>query len=64
MPLPMYPNMNMYQGMYPNMNMLSDNMISDLNNKINNLEQRVNAIENVINKSYSNNYNTSNYQMM
>lgn len=43
----------------------SENQISTLTNQVNNLEQRVNALENIVNKSiYSNNYNTSNYQMM
>ena len=68
MPLPMYPNMNMCpsMNMYPSANMSQDNMneLNTLKSKINNLEQRVTAIENVINNSYSNNYNTSNYQMM
>lgn len=41
---------------------------SDLNtltNQINSLEQRVNRLENLVNNgTYSNNYNSSNYQMM
>ena len=38
--------------------------INTLSNRINSLEQRVSNLENIVNKSYSNNYNTSNYQMM
>ena len=38
--------------------------INTLSNQINSLEQRVSNLENMINKSYSNGYNSSNYQMM
>ncbi len=38
--------------------------INTLSQQVNSLEQRVSNLENMINKSYSNNYNTANYQMM
>ncbi len=38
--------------------------VSALSNKVNNLEQRVSNLENLVNKSYSGGYNTSNYQIM
>ena len=39
--------------------------LSTLSNQLNSLEQRVNRLENLVgNGSYSNNYNSSNYQMM
>ena len=39
--------------------------LSNITNQINSLEQRVNRLENLVNNnSYSNNYNSSNYQMM
>jgi len=42
-----------------------DNQINNLSNQVSNLEQRVSSLENLVNKGiYSNNYNTSNYQMM
>ncbi len=42
----------------------NSNEISMLNNRINNLEQRVTNLENMVKPYSSNNYNTSNYQMM
>lgn len=37
----------------------------NLTNKINSLEQRINRLENLVNNgTFSNNYNSSNYQMM
>lgn len=59
MPLPMYPNMTEYYG--------NNNEYNDLNqimNKLNNLEQRIATLEDMMNKNYTNNYNTTNYQMM
>lgn len=38
--------------------------INTLSQQVNSLEQRVSNLENMVSKSYSNNYNTSNYQMM
>ena len=42
----------------------SNSEINTLNNKVNSLEQRVTNLENMINKTYSSGYNTSNYQIM
>jgi hypothetical protein len=65
MPMPMGSPM---MGNMPNYNMSNstlENQIQNLNNQINSLEQRVNSLETLVNQSvYSNNYNTSNYQMM
>ena len=38
--------------------------LSSIQNQIATLERRVTNLENVVNGSYSNNYNSSNYQMM
>lgn len=39
--------------------------LSSLTNQVNSLEQRVSRLENLVNNgSYSNGYNSSNYQMM
>ena len=72
---PVYPNivqgavpmMGMPMGpmMAPNINSNVEAQIQNLSNQINSLEQRVNSLETLVNKGiYSNNYNTSNYQMM
>ena len=46
-------------------NNYSSSDLSSLSSRINNLEQRVSRLENYFNNgSYSNNYNSSNYQMM
>ncbi len=42
----------------------TDSEINTLSNQVNSLEQRVSNLENMINKIYSNNYNSSNFQMM
>jgi len=67
---PMMP-MNMMGG-YPNTGSVSSNTVEQqlntLQQQINSLENRVSTLENMLNNSnsvlYSNNYNTSNYQMM
>lgn len=38
--------------------------INTLSNQVNNLEQRVSNLENMVKQALSNNYNTSNYQIM
>ena len=39
--------------------------LTNLSNKVNSLEQRINRLENLVNNgTYSNGYNSSNYQMM
>lgn len=35
-----------------------------INSRLNSLEQRVSKLESIVNNGYSNNYNSSNYQMM
>ncbi len=43
----------------------SDGQVSSLSNRLNSLEQRVSNLESMINKgTYSNSYNSTNYQMM
>lgn len=59
-----YPNYSM-SGIPSNSNSFGMNDISSLTNQVNSLEQRVNRLENLVNNgSFSNNYNSSNYQMM
>ena len=41
-----------------------NNSIQRMNNRINSLEQRISKLESIVNNGYSNNYNSSNYQMM
>lgn len=79
MPYPVYPPyQGMMPGVNPNMNYpmpipyntgmnmnyssTSNDQTSNLEQQIRNLDKRVTALEN--NTSYSNNYNSSNYQMM
>ena len=70
--VPNYPGMYMPGGIipmsgmsYPSSSTMNNYGSNDLSNRINSLEQRVNRLENLVNNgSYSNNYNSSNYQMM
>ncbi len=56
---------NIPAGMTNTLNNYGSSDLSILSNKINSLEQRVNRLENLVNNgSYSNSYNSSNYQMM
>lgn len=56
---------NVPDGITNNLNSYGSSDFSNLSNKINSLEQRINRLENLVNNgSYSNNYNSSNYQMM
>lgn len=72
MPMPTYGGMPMPmpmvgQGMQTEISSNYSNVesqINNLNNQINALEQRVSSLESLVNKGFSNNYNTSNYQMM
>lgn len=61
MPLPMPAPTPVMGGSTPS---YTTSEINTLSNQINSLEQRVSNLENMVGKSYSNNYNTSNYQMM
>ncbi len=66
MPMPM-PMVGPMQGMQTEISSNYSNVesqINNLNNQINALEQRVSSLESLVNKGFSNNYNTSNYQMM
>lgn len=58
-----YPNYGMINpGSFQNVYGQTENSIT---NKLNSLEQRVNRLEKIVNNgNYSNNYNSSNYQMM
>ena len=62
-PLPMPMNM---QAPNPYINEINYNNqdYSSLQSQIAALENRVSNLENIVNNSYSNNYNSSNYQMM
>lgn len=72
MPMPTYGGMPMPmplvgQGMQTEISSNYSNVesqINNLNNQINALEQRVSSLESLVNKGFSSNYNTSNYQMM
>lgn len=61
-----YPNFNSVpDGINGNYNNYNSSDLSSLSNKVNSLEQRVNRLENLVsNGTYSNSYNSSNYQMM
>ncbi len=63
MPLPM-PAPTMGGNITSNTSNYTTNEINTLSGQINSLEQRVTNLENMLSKSYSTNYNTSNYQMM
>lgn len=63
MPLPMPAPTWTTQGTTTNQS-FTNSEINTLSNQINSLEQRVSNLENMVNKAYSNNYNTSNFQMM
>lgn len=62
-----YPNYGMMSvpGSSTTQNNYGTSDLSNLTNQVNSLEQRVNRLENLVsNGTYSNNYNSSNYQMM
>lgn len=64
MPMPMPAPTPIMSGNMTSSPSYTTSEINTLSQQVNSLEQRVSNLENMVSKSYSNNYNTSNYQMM